>query len=46
VGKSIPKDIVIQMQVSPGNQFVVPDLTKMFWTDAERSCGTWTPTSH
>jgi eukaryotic-like serine/threonine-protein kinase len=34
-GQSIPKDVVIQLQVSKGNQFVMPDLTNMFWTDAE-----------
>ena len=26
---------MIQLQVSKGNQFVMPDLTGMFWTDAE-----------
>ena len=26
---------MIQLQVSRGNQFVMPDLTGMFWTDAE-----------
>jgi beta-lactam-binding protein with PASTA domain/predicted Ser/Thr protein kinase len=43
-GQSVPKDSVIQLQVSRGNQFVMPDLTGMFWTDAEptlRSLG-WT----
>jgi serine/threonine-protein kinase len=34
-GQSVPKDMVIQLQVSKGNQFVMPDLTGMFWTDAE-----------
>ena len=34
-GQSVPKDAVIQLQVSKGNQFVMPDLTGMFWTDAE-----------
>ncbi|MGE5698206.1 MAG: Stk1 family PASTA domain-containing Ser/Thr kinase [Candidatus Sericytochromatia bacterium] len=34
-GQSVPKDSVIQLQVSKGNQFVMPDLTGMFWTDAE-----------
>ena len=33
--QSVPKDTVIQLQVSRGNQFVMPDLTGMFWTDAE-----------
>jgi serine/threonine-protein kinase len=26
---------VIQLQVSRGNQFVMPDVRGMFWTDAE-----------
>ena len=26
---------MIQMQVSRGNQFVMPDLSGQFWTDAE-----------
>ena len=26
---------MIQIQVSRGNQFVMPDLTGQFWTDAE-----------
>ena len=34
-GQSAPKDAVIQLQVSRGNQFAMPDLTGMFWTDAE-----------
>ncbi len=34
-GQSVPKDTVIQVQVSKGNQFVMPDLSGMFWTDAE-----------
>jgi serine/threonine-protein kinase len=34
-GQSVPKDTVIQLQVSKGNQFVMPELTGMFWTDAE-----------
>ncbi|BBX19383.1 serine/threonine protein kinase [Mycolicibacterium duvalii] len=34
-GETVPQDTVIQMQVSRGNQFVMPDLTGMFWTDAE-----------
>jgi serine/threonine-protein kinase len=42
--QSVPKDTVIQLQVSKGNQFQMPDLSGMFWTDAEpqlRSLG-WT----
>ena len=34
-GQIVPQDTVIQIQVSRGNQFVMPDLTGMFWTDAE-----------
>ena len=26
---------MIELQVSKGNQFVMPDVTGMFWTDAE-----------
>ncbi|GJF13628.1 serine/threonine-protein kinase PknB [Mycolicibacterium cyprinidarum] len=33
--QTVPQDTVIQIQVSRGNQFVMPDLTGMFWTDAE-----------
>ena len=33
--QSVPKDTVVQLQVSKGNQFVIPDLTGMFWADAE-----------
>lgn len=31
----VPVDSVIEIQVSKGNQFVMPDLSGMFWTDAE-----------
>jgi serine/threonine-protein kinase len=34
-GQMVPIDTVIQLQVSRGNQFVMPDLTGQFWTDAE-----------
>ncbi|UXA18181.1 Stk1 family PASTA domain-containing Ser/Thr kinase [Mycobacterium sp. SMC-4] len=34
-GETVPQDTVIQMQVSRGNQFVMPDVVGMFWTDAE-----------
>ncbi|MGV0791330.1 Stk1 family PASTA domain-containing Ser/Thr kinase [Mycolicibacterium sp. XJ1819] len=34
-GQEVPVDTLIQLQVSRGNQFVMPDLTGMFWTDAE-----------
>lgn len=35
-GTTVPVDSVIELQVSRGNQFVMPDLSGMFWTDAER----------
>ncbi len=35
VGQPAPKDTVVQMQVSRGNQFVMPNLTGQFWVDAE-----------
>ncbi|MGH3678496.1 MAG: Stk1 family PASTA domain-containing Ser/Thr kinase [Mycobacterium sp.] len=35
VGQTVPLDTVVQVEVSRGNQFVMPDLTGMFWTDAE-----------
>ena len=34
-GQTVPVDTVIQLQVSRGNQFVMPDLRGQFWTDAE-----------
>ncbi|HEU0191500.1 MAG TPA: Stk1 family PASTA domain-containing Ser/Thr kinase [Mycobacterium sp.] len=34
-GETVPLDSVIELQVSRGNQFVMPDLAGMFWTDAE-----------
>ncbi|AGC60159.1 serine/threonine-protein kinase B PknB [Mycobacterium liflandii 128FXT] len=34
-GTTVPIDSVIELQVSKGNQFVMPDLSGMFWTDAE-----------
>ncbi|KZS81555.1 serine/threonine protein kinase [Mycobacterium kansasii] len=34
-GTIVPVDSVIELQVSKGNQFVMPDLSGMFWTDAE-----------
>ncbi|AQT77984.1 serine/threonine protein kinase [Mycolicibacterium litorale] len=34
-GQTVPQDTVIQIQVSKGNQFVMPDVRGMFWTDAE-----------
>ncbi|MCV7089537.1 Stk1 family PASTA domain-containing Ser/Thr kinase [Mycobacterium interjectum] len=34
-GQMVPVDSVIEIQVSKGNQFLMPDLTGMFWTDAE-----------
>jgi serine/threonine-protein kinase len=34
-GQIVPVDTVIQLQVSRGNQFVMPDVRGMFWADAE-----------
>lgn len=34
-GETIPVDTVIEIQVSKGSQFVVPNVMGMFWTDAE-----------
>ena len=34
-GTTLPVDSIIELQVSKGNQFVMPDLSGMFWTDAE-----------
>jgi beta-lactam-binding protein with PASTA domain/predicted Ser/Thr protein kinase len=34
-GQMVPVDSVIEVQVSKGNQFIMPDLSGMFWTDAE-----------
>ena len=34
-GQTVAVDTVIQLQVSRGNQFVMPDLRGQFWTDAE-----------
>ncbi len=34
-GETVPVDTVIELQVSKGNQFVMPDVKGMFWTDAE-----------
>jgi serine/threonine-protein kinase len=31
----VPVDSVIELQVSKGNQFVMPDVTGQFWTEAE-----------
>ncbi|AKS31671.1 Stk1 family PASTA domain-containing Ser/Thr kinase [Mycolicibacterium goodii] len=33
-GQSVPKDTAIQIRVSKGNQFVMPDLVGQFWSDA------------
>ncbi|MCI4673990.1 Stk1 family PASTA domain-containing Ser/Thr kinase [Candidatus Mycolicibacterium alkanivorans] len=33
--QTVPLDTVIQIKVSKGNQFVMPDLKGQFWTDAE-----------
>ncbi len=34
-GDTVPMDSVLELQVSKGNQFVMPDVSGMFWTDAE-----------
>ncbi len=34
-GQTVPVDSVIELQVSKGDQFLMPDLSGMFWTDAE-----------
>ncbi|MBS4728098.1 Stk1 family PASTA domain-containing Ser/Thr kinase [Mycobacterium sp. SM1] len=34
-GVTVPVDSVIELKVSKGNQFVMPDLSGLFWTEAE-----------
>jgi beta-lactam-binding protein with PASTA domain/predicted Ser/Thr protein kinase len=34
-GQTVPLDSVIELQVSKGNQFLMPDLSGMYWADAE-----------
>ncbi len=34
-GQTVPLDSVIELQVSKGNQFPMPDLSGMYWADAE-----------
>ena len=34
-GQTVPVDSVIELQVSKGNQFTMPDVMGMFWIDAE-----------
>ena len=34
-GQTVPLDTVVQIQVSRGNQFTMPDLRGQFWADAE-----------
>jgi serine/threonine-protein kinase len=34
-GQTVPVDSVIEIQVSKGNQFLMPDVTGMYWADAE-----------
>ena len=34
-GATVPIDTVIEIQVSKGNQFVMPDLSGLVWTEAE-----------
>ena len=33
--QNVPVDTAIQIQVSRGNQFIMPNLRGMFWTEAE-----------
>jgi len=45
-GQTLPLDTLIQIQISRGNQFVMPNLKGQFWTDVEprlRALG-WTGT--
>ena len=44
-GEVVPTDTLIQIQVSRGNQFVMPDVRGGFWTDVEpnlRNAYGWT----
>jgi eukaryotic-like serine/threonine-protein kinase len=44
-GEIVPLDTVVQIQVSKGNQFVMPDVRGGFWTDVEpnlRNAYGWT----
>jgi eukaryotic-like serine/threonine-protein kinase len=44
-GEIVPADSLIQIQVSKGNQFVMPDVRGGFWTDVEpnlRNAYGWT----
>ncbi len=34
-GANVPVDTVIELQISKGNQFIMPDLSGMVWTEAE-----------
>ena len=34
-GETVPLDAVIELRVSRGNQFVMPDISGLFWTEAE-----------
>ncbi len=34
-GATVPLDSVVELQVSKGNQFLMPDLSGLFWTEAE-----------
>ncbi|MBV9721176.1 MAG: Stk1 family PASTA domain-containing Ser/Thr kinase [Mycobacterium sp.] len=34
-GATVPVDTVIELQVSKGNQFLMPDLSGLFWTEAD-----------
>jgi serine/threonine-protein kinase len=34
-GANVPVDTIIELQISKGNQFIMPDLSGMVWTEAE-----------
>src|SRR5206468_1270079 len=34
-GADVPVDTIIELQVSKGNQFIIPDLSGLVWTEAE-----------
>ena len=34
-GADVPVDTIIEFQVSKGNQFIMPDLSGLVWTEAE-----------
>jgi eukaryotic-like serine/threonine-protein kinase len=34
-GADVPVDTIIELQISKGNQFIMPDLSGLVWTEAE-----------